>query len=326
MRFVACVSLGLLFAILLGACSSTPEQPSKNTFDVSKVGDAIPTKEAPSRTGNPRSYEVFGKRYTVSGTSEGYRQRGTASWYGDAFHGKRTSSGRPFNMFEVSAAHKHLPIPTYVKVTRLDNGRSIIVRVDDRGPFVDDRIIDLSYAAAAKLDMLDAGTAPVEVVALAPYQYLPGFPYDNPDELLSREASAPQTQPVAASYDATAPDLQPATTLRAAPESGYLPEPLLALEPRMAVASATLTQRPTGTPVTHTNALYLQVGAFGERRNAEALQNRLARNLGISILVDSREAHLHRVRVGPFSDAAELESIALQLADLGIYAPRIVFE
>lgn len=134
--------------------------------DPSSVSDPVPRNEPRSRYGNPDSYEVFGKTYYVMDSAEGYVERGVASWYGTKFHGRRTSSGEPYDMHAMTAAHKSLPLPTYVKVTHLENGRSIIVRVNDRGPFVDDRIIDLSYTAAQRLDMAESGTAPVEVRAL----------------------------------------------------------------------------------------------------------------------------------------------------------------
>lgn len=135
--------------------------------------DPVLQSEPPSRTGNPESYVVFGRRYQVRETSEGYRERGIASWYGWDFHDRKTSSGSLYNMFELTAAHKSLPLPSYVQVTNLGNGRTVVVKVNDRGPFVGKRIIDLSYAAADRLGMLGQGTASVEVVALAPYQFLP---------------------------------------------------------------------------------------------------------------------------------------------------------
>ncbi len=177
-------SHALLFASLAGAlagCSTVPEQPPVRPLvdltpnaDTSR-DDPVPQLEPPSRSGNPDTYVVFGKRYRVKETSAGHREIGTASWYGWDFHGRKTSSGPPFNMFELTAAHKSLPIPTYARVTNLENGRSIVVKVNDRGPFVGERIIDLSYAAAARLDMLGQGTAQVEVAALAPYQFLPAL-------------------------------------------------------------------------------------------------------------------------------------------------------
>jgi peptidoglycan lytic transglycosylase len=117
-----------------------------------------------------RTYEVFGERYTVLATADGYRERGVASWYGEPFHGRPTASGETFDMNAPSAAHRTLPLKTWVEVTNLANGRRLVVRVNDRGPFVhtDERIIDLSYAAARELGIIGPGTAPVEVRALSP--------------------------------------------------------------------------------------------------------------------------------------------------------------
>ena len=126
--------------------------------------------KTPPRTqisdGSPQSYKVFGKRYTVRASSAGYRERGTASWYGHPFDGRPTSSGEMYDMMELTAAHQTLPIPTWVEVTNLKNGKKVVVKVNDRGPFVGKRLIDLSYGAANALDMVREGTARVEVRAL----------------------------------------------------------------------------------------------------------------------------------------------------------------
>ena len=127
----------------------------------------FPKHEPLSRYGNPGSYTVDGHTYEVMTSSSGYRTRGIASWYGTKFHSMRTSSGEDYNMYALTAAHKTLPIPSYVRVKNLSNGREAIVRVNDRGPFHTGRVIDLSYAAAAKLGLLPKGTAPVEIEALA---------------------------------------------------------------------------------------------------------------------------------------------------------------
>jgi rare lipoprotein A len=132
------------------------------------VPDAQPRAEPRSRNGNPPFYDVLGKRYYVLSSSVGYVERGVASWYGPGFHKVRTSIGEPYDMYAMTAAHTTLPLPTYVRVTNLQNGRSVVVRVNDRGPFVDNRIIDLSYTAAGKLDMLRNGTAIVEVRSIDP--------------------------------------------------------------------------------------------------------------------------------------------------------------
>lgn len=126
-----------------------------------------PIFEPLSRYGNPDVYHVNGKTYTVMTHSKGYHQRGMASWYGTKFHSKRTSSGDHYDMYALTAAHRTLPLPTYVRVKNLNNGKVVIVKVNDRGPFHSDRIIDLSYAAAIKLGLLPKGTAPVEVEALS---------------------------------------------------------------------------------------------------------------------------------------------------------------
>lgn len=159
-------------------------------------GEPTPRVEPPSRSGNPDTYRVFGRRYRVKETSEGYREQGIASWYGWDFHGRKTSSGPLYNMFDLTAAHKSLPIPTYVRVTNLENGRNVVVKVNDRGPFVGRRIIDLSYAAADRLEMLGQGTAQVEVVALEPYQSLPELAARRAEsrERLASRQSRPQSK------------------------------------------------------------------------------------------------------------------------------------
>jgi rare lipoprotein A len=128
----------------------------------------VPKVEPRSRSGNPPFYEVSGRRYFVLSTSEGYVERGVASWYGPDFHGGRTATGDTYDMYAMTAAHTRLPLPCHVRVTNLANGKSVVVRVNDRGPFVANRLIDLSYAAALKLDMVRAGTALVEVRAVSP--------------------------------------------------------------------------------------------------------------------------------------------------------------
>lgn len=136
--------------------------------DVSGVEEPVPKVEPVAQYGNRSPYTVLGRTYRVLPSARGYRERGLASWYGYKFHGRLTSSREVYDMYAMTAAHKTLPLPTYVRVTHLENGRSVIVRVNDRGPFVDGRIIDLSYAAAARLGVHLTGTAPVEVVAIDP--------------------------------------------------------------------------------------------------------------------------------------------------------------
>lgn len=132
--------------------------------DVAQTPDAVPREEPRSRSGNPDYYTVFGRTYVVQKQADhGDTESGKASWYAKKFHGRKTASGEKYDMFAMSAAHKTLPLPSYVRVTRTDNGKSCVVRVNDRGPFHRGRIIDLSYAAAARLDMIHAGEAEVEI-------------------------------------------------------------------------------------------------------------------------------------------------------------------
>lgn len=182
----------VLGALLVGGCSvvahrpqpalppppvATPPPPPA----VEAVPDAVPRAEARSAHGNPPFYDVLGRRYFVQASADGYVERGVASWYGPGFHSGSTSSGESYDMYGMSAAHKTLPLPTYARVTNLRNGLSVVVRINDRGPFVANRLIDLSYTAAAKLDMIRDGTTLVEVRALTA-----GVP-----DVLTRSAESP---------------------------------------------------------------------------------------------------------------------------------------
>ncbi len=171
-RTVLRTGIACLFALVLFGCVGAPQKPQPRPTqpppDTAAMPDAVPRAEPRSAKGNPTFYEVYGKRYFVLGTADGYLERGVASWYGPGFHAERTSNGESYDMYAMTGAHKTLPLPAYVRVTNLRNGRSVVVRINDRGPFKDGRIIDLSYTAAAKLDMLKDGTALVEVQALTP--------------------------------------------------------------------------------------------------------------------------------------------------------------
>ena len=160
----------VLLGILLYACAGKPPKdeepvdgPSTADLKPQDVADALPKAEPRARYGNHSPYEVFGKTYRVLPSSKGYHEKGIASWYGSKFHGRRTSSGEPYDMHLATAAHKTLPLPTYAEVTNLDNGRKVIVKINDRGPFKDNRLIDMSYGAALRLGMIETGTARVEL-------------------------------------------------------------------------------------------------------------------------------------------------------------------
>jgi len=165
--------------------------------DISRIPEPIPVPEPLSRYGNRSPYSVLGRTYHVMDSAEGYVERGIASWYGSKFHGRPTSSFEPYDMYKFTAAHKTLPLPSFAQVTNLENGRSIIVRVNDRGPFHGDRLIDLSYAAAVKLGVHINGTARVEVRALTP-----GMPQTR---LASAEPQAPREQRIRSASPAVWP-------------------------------------------------------------------------------------------------------------------------
>jgi rare lipoprotein A len=250
--FTGCSSSGLL-----EPDDAAPPEP----LDVSNIPNAVPRPEPLSRYGNPASYVVNGKRYYTMPSSKSYKERGLASWYGTKFQGKRTSSGETYDFYAMTAAHRSLPLPTYVEVENLQNGRSVIVKVNDRGPFHQNRIIDLSYTAAVKLGILGYGTGLVEVRAI--------------------DTSEPE----------------PTHT----PGFGQEPE-----APRPAVQ---------GKP-----RLYLQVGAYHERRYAEQLRADLeAHKLGeVRIVELTGEPTFYKVHVGPLQDTAEANRINRKLKTLGI--------
>ena len=171
---VRLVGVGLFLVFMLEACTFGVPIGDRGNAQVSTSSSSSSgnvTKR--SGPGNPSSYVVFGKRYYVLESSEGFVQRGIASWYGTKFHGRKTSNGEIYDMYAMTAAHKTLPIPVFVHVKNLDNGRSMVVRVNDRGPFIDGRIIDLSYAAAIKLGVDGPGTANVQISVVGSDQSKP---------------------------------------------------------------------------------------------------------------------------------------------------------
>jgi len=261
-------------AALAAGCASAPrggyyqdDGPHRRPeVDVSKVPDAVPRNE-PHNERNNRPYSVFGVSYRPLKTAKGYRERGVASWYGKKFHGQRTANGETYDMYAMSAAHKTLPLPSYLRVRNLNNGKSVIVRVNDRGPFRENRIVDLSYAAAAKLGIIGTGTGVVEVEALS--------------------GDEPVTQ----------------VTARA-PE----PEPL---------------------PPASVPRLYLQVGAFTSRDNAENLKLRLTRADLKSVHIQNTDLDatpLYRVRIGPLDSVDESDRLAVRVAAQGLPNPIVVVE
>lgn len=170
----SCSIIAISIALLIAGCSSQNTNLVKDGIDhsypppadIDSIPDAVPLDEPMSRYGNPVSYSVFGKEYKTLAERGGYREKGIASWYGSKFHGRRTSSGEPYDMYAMTAAHKTLPLPTYARVTNLQNGKRVVVKINDRGPFHGNRLIDLSYTAAWKLGIAQNGTGLVEVEAI----------------------------------------------------------------------------------------------------------------------------------------------------------------
>jgi rare lipoprotein A len=253
--------------------------------DVSQVPDAVPGNETPSRYGNPAGYTVLGKTYTLVPSCKGYHDRGIASWYGLQFHGGRTSDGETYNMYIMSAANKVVPIPCYARVTNLVNGKSVVVKINDRGPFVDNRLIDLSYAAASRLGMLGTGTALVDVQAVTP-----------------GETAAPPVSIAAATP---------------APEAPLVVIPL----------PSPATVAPAVTPTHNGLKMYLQVGAYAERANAEAAVARLGVNAVQHAFIEpvaQGVRTLYKVRIGPLPDVATVDGLSARLATLGYPDAEIV--
>ena len=309
--------------------ASPPPGPPAHLLD---VPDAVPRIEPRSVYGNPPSYEVFGKRYYVMASSVGYVERGVASWYGPGFHKERTSVGEPYDMYGMTAAHKSLPLPAYVRVTNLQNGRSCVVRVNDRGPFVGNRIIDLSYTAAAKLDMLRDGTAMVEVRALQPLD-----PASDTHLTVASIGTTPLASPPTAA-PGTAPIVAPAVAPTAAPltsepiagagvATSTNPPPAApvatstAPAPSAASAAAPLVIRPAPVTSAPVRTLFVQAGAFAAPANAQRLAEHL-RGAGYAQvfvrddLIAGRR--LYRVRIGPIPNVPEFDRIVAALEQAGV--------
>lgn len=267
-----------------------------------ELADAEPRIEPLHRFAN-RPYVVFGKEYIPATAVRPYKERGIGSWYGKKFHGQKTSIGEPYDMFAMTAAHPTLAIPSYAKVTNLANGRSVVVRVIDRGPFHAGRVIDLSYAAAHKLDYIRSGSAQVEVEAIVPDAT--GVAY--------AQVSAPEPRPV------TAP---PAPSQR--DEIADIARKLEAEErPVQAAASIGLNGGSAALPA---GSVLLQLGAFANADNAETMRLRMAREL------DWAEADLrinvgggiHRLHLGPYPNRAAAEKIAERIRQDYGFKPTFV--
>jgi rare lipoprotein A len=289
--------------------------------DLMAIPDAEPKIEPYSKAAL-RPYVVFGKTYTPIADDRPLKQRGVGSWYGKKFHGQKTSSGELYDMYQMTAAHPTLPIPSYARVTNLKTGAQVIVRVNDRGPFRADRIIDLSYTAALKLGYLTHGSTELEVERLLP------------DEILRLAAlRQEQAQNPSAQASAAAPASMEALLQAQAgtPELAPTPAAAAARSPQSPPAPALLAQTPPQ-PVTTSIAaasgggFYLQLGAYSQAANAEALRMRLSQNWSASLppLAVVQAGALFRVHSGPFASRADAAGAALQIPAAGAAQALIV--
>lgn len=270
--------------------------------DVSKIQDAIPMPHYGPVKASP--YVVFGKQYFPIQDARRYQAVGPASWYGTKFHGQATANGETYDLYGMTAAHKTLPLPSYVRVTNLENDKVVVLRVNDRGPFYSDRIIDLSFAAAKKLGFAEKGTARVKVEGIDPHEWWAQQGRPVPLVLANNQparASAVQTvaQPVSQPIEHYSPPL----TQHAA---AVVPVQIDAKKNDSLAASG----------------LYLQVGAFANPDAAELLKSKLSQTSSVPVFISSvvrDQQILHRVRMGPISNQGEAEQLqsSVRLANLG---------
>jgi rare lipoprotein A len=311
------------------------------------VPDVVPRVEPRSRYGNPPFYTVFGKRYYVLSSSVAYVERGVASWYGPGFHKVKTSTGEPYDMYGMTAAHKTLPLPAYVRVTNLQNGRSVVVRVNDRGPFVGNRIIDLSYTAASRLDMLRNGTAMVEVrsldptlpvrdqglplVAAAPVTPASGQAGATTGTTPPASVTTARTPPAGASPASTPPATAAggssagATTANPASASG-----VSASAAQTGAAPVATPQGSGASPATAARpVLFVQAGAFADPANAERLAAQLrGGGYGKIFVRDDLIAgrKMYRVRIGPVPNVPEFDRIVAALERAGVHDAHLALD
>lgn len=268
--------------------------------------DAEPKVEPYSKRGN-KPYVVFGKRYTPITDDRPFKQRGVGSWYGKKFHGQKTSSGEPYDMYKMTAAHPTLPLPSYARVTNLSNGTQVIVRVNDRGPFHSSRIIDLSYTAALKLGYLGKGSSMLEVERLLP------------DEIAritaakqNLQVQPPESLAVSALVSAPAANANAPSTYAVA---GPAPPPIA--KPLEAAFVA---------DIASANGFYLQLGAYTQATNAEAVRSGLAQKWASTLpaIEVVQYGVFYRLYSGPFATRNDADNAAQQVQDAGLSKPLVV--
>ncbi len=270
--------------------------------------DAEPRIE-PYNSRNSRPYVVFGKTYTPITDERPFKQRGVGSWYGKKFHGQKTASGELYDMYKMTAAHPTLPIPSYVRVTNLSNGKQVIVRVNDRGPFHSSRIIDLSYTAALKLGYLGHGSSQLEVERLLP-------------EEIARMANAKKEQ-LARGEPVLTPEAPSAMAAQATPGVDIKTVSMTGETSAFALPQSVVVAAPVAASA---SGFYLQLGAYAQSANAEAARARLEQGAAgrLAPMEVVEYASIYRVYSGPFATRAEAAMAALRLQEGGIIKPVIV--
>jgi rare lipoprotein A len=318
----------------LAACSfishhfgSTAVDGAPNVnVDVSKIPDAVPKKEPLCSYAN-RPYVVHGRYYRVLKTAKGYDKVGVASWYGTSFHGKMTSNRETFNLFSMTAASTVLPIPSYVRVTNLENGKQIVVRVNDRGPFDNNRIIDLSYVAAKKLGFAGQGLAKVRVTAIDPDNFDRNQYQKTPAPVYAERKVGPK--PVVISENVTSKTKIKPTII--SEDSPQKPALVASLGVTATASKTALTTKDVATTTKHNSAsttanntkLYLQVGAFSNFASAQQLSQRIASLINLQTQInqsmnDDKKATVYRVQIGPLDNSKESSRVKKLLENNGI--------
>ena len=307
----------LLLALLLAACSSTPTRDgpeSRPPPNLDKVPDAQPQVE-PIRDGGPnKPYDVNGRSYSPVKGDKAMTEKGLASWYGKKFQGRRTASGEVYNMYAMTAAHKTMPIPSYARVRNPANGREIIVRVNDRGPFVADRIIDLSYTAALKLGVLN-GIAPVELERIT-YEQIRSGAWQRGGK--PEEAVAPVIE-VKASND----DGPPAAPM---PAPVPIPEPMPASAALPDASPTAPLPPPSRAYTTAAQGFWVQLGAFKQRDGAEQFQRRVSDELTwlSPLLAIFSEPQMFRLQAGPYATRSEAQEAAGRVREALKLVPVVI--
>lgn len=273
--------------------------------DVSRIPDATPTLHSGPYKANP--YTVLGKTYFPLQDSKTYVASGTASWYGTKFHGQNTANGEVYDLYGMSAAHKTLPLPSYVRVTNLDNNKSVILRVNDRGPFYSDRIIDLSYAAAKKLGYAEIGTARVKVEGIDPQTWW---------------AAKGRPAPLMLNEPQVAQNSAPTITASAGTVEQWTPPPQ---QHAAAVVPVQIDAKKNAS--VPASGQYLQVGAFANPDAAELLRSKLSGMVSAPVFISSivrNQQTLHRVRLGPIGSPGEIQQVQNSVRTANLGSPSLV--